>query len=316
MNETPKNRFDDIAYFLHEGGKQTSSMDSESDFKSATKIYALREKVKLLKSLKKVEKALEEVNHRLEWPNRKQKISMLLKYAAIFIGCIGIAGIIYKSFFTTNELGLKEISSSTGEMKQIKLPDSTFVWLGANSELKYGRSFGQTNRNVQLNGEAMFYVTKNKKLAFRVQIGTATIVVHGTKFLANGYAESNKSEVTLLEGKIEYKNGKQPYIMIPGEKLIDNHSLNKVNIEKIDVKKYRNWICGKFYFEHEKLSELTFFLEQWYGVHFVFQDDSLKNYAFTGVINKEKKLIYTLDIISLTNKVKFKKNENKITITN
>ncbi len=104
--------------------------------------------------------------------------------------------------------------------------------------------------------------------------------------------------------------------MLPGERLTDSRLTGELALEQIDVAHYNNWTRGKVYLDNEELGDLAFLLEQWYGVNFVFSNESLKRYKFSGMINKEKPLEYTLKIIALTNKVKFKKGENGIMITN
>ena len=46
---------------------------------------------------------------------------------------------------------------------RILLPDSSTVWLNANSTLEYTNEFGKTTREVTLKGEAFFDVKKNSK---------------------------------------------------------------------------------------------------------------------------------------------------------
>ena len=207
------------------------------------------------------------------------------------------------------------VASSTGEMKEVVLPDGTKIWLGANSTLKYDERFGDKNREVIFNGEAMFDVVKDEKLSFVVNLENASIQVHGTRFLVTGYSERSKSEIVLLEGKVKYQQNDQTVFMSPGERLTGDRLTGEIIREQIDTAHYQDWDEGKVYLDNRELSDLIFMLEKWYGVKFVFSNDNLKSYKFTGFINKEKPLDYVLKIITLTNKVKFKKEGEKIMIT-
>lgn len=324
MEDKNKNKFEDIASHFH--GEDENDMvkypHNDTDFKVVGKIYSLREKVNQLAHLSQVEDILVKVNRRLSSRSKSPVNNkfIIFRYAAVlfvFAVLSGVVGIfIYQSSFSDKNEIITRIVSSTGEMKEVELPDGTKVWLGANSTLKYDDSFGQRNRNVIFQGEAMFDVTKSEKLSFFVKLKNAFIEVHGTKFLISGYSERNKNEVILLDGKVKYQRGDRVISMFPGERITDNQLTGEIVTDQVDVTHYDDWINGKIYLGSKELDDLTFLLEQWYGVKFVFSNDSLKTYKFTGIINKEKPLDYVLNIISLTNKVKFKKEGETIMITN
>lgn len=59
--------------------------------------------------------------------------------------------------------------ASEGNVEEIVLPDGTKVWLNQSAVLKYPREFSDKERNVYLEGEAYFEVTKNKAKPFIVQ---------------------------------------------------------------------------------------------------------------------------------------------------
>jgi len=82
------------------------------------------------------------------------------------------------------------------------------------------------------------------------------------------------------------------------------------------MENYMEWMNGKIYFDNSELDDLIFLLEQWYEAKFTFGNESLKSYMFTGVIDKRQSLDYNLNIISLTNKVKFKINEHGMIFIN
>jgi len=199
-------------------------------------------------------------------------------------------------------------------MKEVLLPDGSNVWIGANSSLKYDNGFGQENRDIIFTGEAMFNVEKDDRIPFLVKLDDASVSVHGTKFLVTGYSAGNKNEIVLLEGKIKYHRKNQLFNLSPGERIFDNRLTGETIKDRIELENYREWMNGKVYLDNSELYDLTFLLEQWYEAKFTFGNKGLKNYKFTGVIDKRESLDYNLNIISLTNKVKFQKNEHGIVI--
>jgi ferric-dicitrate binding protein FerR (iron transport regulator) len=324
MGNKNKNKYEDFASYFHDEKekKLTDNVRSDADFKVTQKIYNLHEKVGLLRHLSQVEDAWKKIEWKLKeknpfWISRNFRA---FRYAAIFIVLIALAGVVGIFLFQSPQNDTKEIFTeiitSTGEMKEVSLPDGSNVWIGANSILKYDNGFGQENRDIIFSGEAMFDVEKDDRIPFLVKLDDASVKVHGTKFLVTGYSAGNKNEIILLEGKIKYHRKNQAYNLSPGERISDNRLTGETIKDQIELENYREWMNGKIYLDNSELDDLTFLLEQWYEAKFTFGNEGLKNYKFTGVIDKRESLDYNLNIISLTNKVKFQKYEHGIVIIN
>lgn len=322
MDNNEKNKFEHFASLFHnreENEKNGNILDE--DFQAVEKIYNLRKKVNKLAQLTLREEAWKKIEWRLVEKNTFRTTRRLrnFRYAAIFILLValtGVAGIMIFQFSQSkNKLTFTEVVSSTGEMKEVVLPDESKIWIGASSSLKYNSEFGKKNRDIIFNGEAMFDI-KKAELPFKVTLNNASIKVHGTKFLVTSYSQGNNKKVILLKGKIKYHYKNKSYDMSPGERLTDNHLTGDITKDQINTEYYNEWINGKVYLNNCKLNDLIFLMEQWYGATFTFESTPLKTYKFTGVINKMETLDYNLNIITLTNKVKFYKNEHGIIIIN
>jgi ferric-dicitrate binding protein FerR (iron transport regulator) len=146
-----------------------------------------------------------------------------------------------------------------------------------------------------------------------LNIDGSQVKVHGTVFNAKNYPA--EKEVVLLEGKVEYINDGKNVFLKPNDRVVENKNSGEMTLDQVDASTYSSWIGGKIYFENESLEDLSLRLERWYDIEFVFEAESIKSYKFTGVINKDKSLDYSLRIIQLTNKVKFRKERDKIIIT-
>lgn len=114
----------------------------------------------------------------------KQKINFTSLYyqitalVAVLIVCI--LSIAYISL--ANKTEYKTVFSEKNK-KLIILPDSSMVWLNANSSIHYPTKFDKKRRVVTLKGEAFFDVTENSHLPFIVSTATIEIKVLGTRFL-------------------------------------------------------------------------------------------------------------------------------------
>jgi len=109
--------------------------------------------------------------------------SMLLKIAA----SITLAIVAY--FILSNESEQREsilnnqtlVQNSKGNKTSLLLPDSSIVFLNANSTLEYADDFGKHSRTVRLKGEGFFDVRKGK-YDFIVITNNLSIHVKGTRF--------------------------------------------------------------------------------------------------------------------------------------
>lgn len=144
-----------------------------------------------------------------------------LKMAAVIALIIGI-GLLFKLFQPEvdsqktadlpnleKEEKVQQITvETTDSIKSIFLPDSSSVKLNLNTKLTYLENYNDTNRWVNLSGEALFDVQKSEK-DFRVYLGEDFIRVTGTSFNVNAKEEDENITISVISGEVEYINKKQ-----------------------------------------------------------------------------------------------------------
>jgi len=129
--------------------------------------------------------------------------------------------------------GVKDsvVVALNGERKKVVLPDSTTVHLNSGSRLSYNKDFGKGNRQVWLNGEAFFEVTKDAAHPFLVNTDRMTVKVLGTVFNVKAYNTKEDIETTVVEGKVEVslkEGAEKKVILLPSEKIsLKNNSIIK-----------------------------------------------------------------------------------------
>ena len=186
----------------------------ESD-ENARKLFRMEEiyhlgKEKHTVSPKRMDQAERSLYKRLAIEEAKQNrtlaIHRWMKYAAI-ITVILLTGTGITYWIGQNALiNNKMIAvASEGNVEEIVLPDGTKVWLNQSAVLKYPREFSDKERNVYLEGEAYFEVTKNKAKPFIVQSEAMQVRVLGTTFNFKSSKACKSAEATLIEGEIEVK---------------------------------------------------------------------------------------------------------------
>ena len=158
-----------------------------------------------------------------------------------------------------------EIYSPYGHKTKVTLPDSSLVWLNGDSKLTYETSFAKS-REVELSGEALFDVKKDKRL-FSVRSGKLKVEVYGTTFNFKRYPDDRNTEVALLEGRVGlFYNDQLIEQMTPGEVADFDLSTNKLRISGKNINQIISWSTDELIIENEKFEDVISYLERWYGV--------------------------------------------------
>ena len=207
-----------------------------------------------------------------------------------------------------------EIRATSGMTAKTYLPDSTLVYLNAGSVLRYPSEFTGNKREVELMGEAYFEVIADTKRPFYVQVGEVKIQVLGTAFNVSAYREDQQVEVALLRGKVGLDLPGNEYVLAPGEIATWNKGDGLATLRKGDVESIVDWKTGRFNFEDMPLDKLTVKLARWYGVQFIFEDETTKEFRFSGAVTKYRTLDYVLGMIVKTTKVAFQEKDGKILV--
>ncbi|MDR0750051.1 MAG: FecR domain-containing protein [Tannerellaceae bacterium] len=189
------------------------------------------------------------------------------------------------------------------------LPDSSIVWLNANSILKYSGAFTGGERKVYLEGEALFEVKKDRKHPFFVETGGLDIEVTGTRFLVNNYPRRNRIEAVLVNGSIKisggYFAGTAARILHPGELFTYNRQTKQTALYKVDTDHYTNWIHSKLVFDKTNLSQVIINLQKWFGVEIVATPELVRNIHMSFTVRRES-LEEVLTYMSLTAPVSYR----------
>ena len=105
-----------------------------------------------------------------------------------------------------------------GNRANLLLPDGTNVWLNAGTSLRYPVAFKGKSREVELNGEAYFEVSKSEK-PFVVKTDRCDVEVLGTTFDVEAYADETEFRTTLYEGAMQLQaaGASEKVVLHPGD---------------------------------------------------------------------------------------------------
>ncbi|MDP3431866.1 MAG: FecR family protein, partial [Bacteroidota bacterium] len=111
--------------------------------------------------------------------------------AFLLIPIIGLGILYWVSQSDQSADQYTETIAPRGQKSQIVLADGTKVWLNSDTKIRYPGNFSKNQRDVYLDGEAFFEVSKNEHQPFVVHTSGVNVKVFGTKFIVKAYSDEN-----------------------------------------------------------------------------------------------------------------------------
>ncbi|MEM6397009.1 MAG: FecR domain-containing protein [Bacteroidota bacterium] len=176
---------------------------------------------------------------------RKLNLQPFISIAAALIGLAIVAYLFWPSAGVT-------LRTSTAEQLIETLPDGSTVRLNAESELTYDITDRNQIRELYLDGEAFFEVTKGAEFTVKTKLGK--IEVLGTAF--NVFSRSDEFEVICQEGRVAVSdNGSKQFKISFGEAVrqLPNLGLTK---QKGQLLSEMIWWEGYTQFKEASLSDV------------------------------------------------------------
>jgi ferric-dicitrate binding protein FerR (iron transport regulator) len=210
------------------------------------------------------------------------------------------------------------VKVSRGVVSYLHLPDGTQVWLNSGSRLSYSNSFNKENRNVTLEGEAYFEVTKNTKKPFIVRGKEVAVKVLGTKFNVKSYNEDASVAVTLLEGSVhlsDITNLASSLVLKPNEQATFIKENNIITNKKVNAENACEWIHGNLIFDDEEFGQIAKCLERQYNITINIQDREIEQLHFYGKFKNSQPIDEILNIMTANQKFHYDQKENVITLS-
>lgn len=244
------------------------------------------------------------------------RIISWVKYAAAIFIIVLLSMNLYR--LTAPQNGTTNtIEVPRGQRVALTLCDGTHVWLNSDSKLIYPSNFGSNKREVTLEGEGYFEVTKDQKHPFVVHNPNLDVKVLGTKFNVKAYHDENTT-VFLKEGKVEVSdpNRNRKMILHPNDKVL--YSLNdgfklKTNASSEESE---SWRQGELSFIEEPLEAIIKALERRYDVQITVHPPALNNKYFTCRFKQDVTLVEVLNLLKDTREFTYKIVNKKVDIYN
>lgn len=248
--------------------------------------------------------------------NRVFTIRKVFYYAAcillIFMAGIGTQYLFV--YFQDKELLTYSLEAPRKAKVKMSLPDGSLVWLNAASTLCYNNQFGISNRDLTLQGEGYFEISKNPELPLIVTSGSVKVKVLGTKFNVQNYQDDDEIRVALLEGSIDFSDHRydKSIVMKPNQLITCNKRTGVLTLKDVNAEYSNSWVYGDVFFNEEKLGTIAKVLERAFDVTVRFENDDLRNLIFYGDITIEAdNIVQIMDIMAATNKFNYRYDMDK-----
>ena len=203
-----------------------------------------------------------------------------------------------------------------GGFYQLALSDGSKVWLNSMTEFRFPVAFTGEERKVYLTGEAYFEVAPNSKHPFIVVTEEGMEVkVYGTEFNMSTY-QHGVVQTVLVSGKVGIRvNATGKEVMLAPRQMAEySEKTGMVRVEDTDPYRYIAWKDGEFVFERETIEEIMERLGRWYDVKVFYENESLKQKRFTGVISRYEDIEQVLRLIEGPATLRFEVKGNVVTV--
>ncbi|SJZ82265.1 FecR protein [Chitinophaga eiseniae] len=203
----------------------------------------------------------------------------------------------------TEKNAFNTLTTPRGAQFQIILPDGSHVWLNAVSSLRYPVAFNNTERTVELTGQAYFEVAPSA-WPFTVKTNNTAIQVLGTSFDVMAYAEEGAVKTTLVNGNVMVKNGDARRQLQPGEQAAYDAHSGDFTVSHPVIEEVIAWKEGEFRFNGVSIVAIMRQLSRWYDVDIRY-DGPPPTTAFSGTLPKKEQVSQILHALEVTEAAHF-----------
>jgi transmembrane sensor len=167
------------------------------------------------------------------------------------------------------------------ERAELRLSDGTRIHLAPASRLRVAADYGDTRRDVYLEGEGYFEVEHDAQRPFSVFARNATARDLGTEFAVRSYSDDAAVQVVVRKGAVEMSRVGRLGAGDVG-RLGDNGTTSLTHGVRVDT--LLGWLDGRLGFRDAPLSTVLSELRRWHDIDVQLTDPTLGALPFTGVL--------------------------------
>lgn len=210
------------------------------------------------------------------------------------------------------------VTNRTNAPKVVLLPENSSVLLYPKSRIRFRNSENNALREVYLNGEGFFEVSKNLEKPFMVYTTTLTTRVLGTSFQVHSFDNEATAFVKVKTGKVAVFSNKSPQkesLLAVNEQLTLNAKTENVQVQKSKVpdQDREDILFRQFTFEFSPIPLVFDQLESSYHMPIRYDHKLLENCTFTGQLD-DVPFLEKIRLICLTIESTYEIVDNQVII--
>lgn len=226
---------------------------------------------------------------------------------------------------TKVDQGFFEETNNTDTVRNLKLEDGSSVSVYPGSKLAFPKHFAVNKREVYLEGEAFFNITKNPGRPFFVYNNQIVTQVLGTSFSV--HSKSGQIEVAVKTGRVAvYENKEQislsevqqksnGVIITPNQKVTyyeqERHFVTSIVDQPLPVATATPDAESRSNYNETPLYKVLRDLEKSYQLEIVLENEKIKNCLFTGDL-ADQSLFNKLEVVCVVFGVSYEIKGTKI----
>lgn len=181
----------------------------------------------------------------------------------------------------------QQIRTEGRQVKRVLLPDSSEVWLNANSSLTIPENYGHGSRHLQLTGEAFFDVSRDTTQPFIIASPDITVTVLGTSFNVRAYEGLEEAQVAVRTGRVNVSGADRSTLaeLTADDLLTYNRLSGSVTVGRADATRSNAWRDGRSVFENERFEALAQGFYNLFGVTLHTDDPEVATLRYSLVLN-------------------------------
>ena len=280
------------------------------------------EDIKVLKDQAQKEQIYKQLQANLDVHIRKQKSRKT--WIPYSIAASLVIAISASLFFYTSSIREKAslstyqqiITTGTGKLKKIMLPDGSEVWLNAGTKIHVDLQHFTEKRDINLeDGEAFFNVSKNVNSPFRVIASDIVTQVSGTSFNVKAYKSLDFSSVQVKTGSVKVSTADgnlMPEILAANQSVTYFKSTKHMQRGKSLSYNADTWIKGVISLNNATFKELSLLLYNRFNIHLTSTDIDILGHHYTFTIEQDKPLEHYLKLIAVIHNNQYRRENNEI----
>ncbi len=240
----------------------------------------------------------------------------MLKIAVIFLLFLITPFLLYH-LLDVREAGNTTLQTKTiekmnpiGQKTKVHLPDGSIAWLNSGTSIRYNEYFSDSNRIIELVGEAFFEVHRDTLRPFIIKTGDVSTIALGTSFNISAYEENDYIQISLITGKVRVDSDVEEMILHPGNGAYYNKSDNLIRNVEIDEAKILSWKNGILLFDGDDFNAFCNKIQKWYGLNIKVVGEPPAGWRIRGEFKNEY-LANILKSISFNKEFQYKINKKE-----